>query len=318
MEEQKFCYSPKPFNGFKNGPFISEIFDSGNAGTVWDRLKLEIYRYDNASALIKTELRVYISDDKGLLLDNRGLMPEDKVIVSKYHDILLYPRSINGRYLRFEVKLLNGSAGFNAYELTFPKISFTRYLPAIYQGNDGLDRFLAIYQNRYLDAEREIMYFYRSLDARESEMLNWIAGLTSAEMFLCLPEKNFRKLLSVIALLYKIKGTKDCVKLLVYALTGEVPLIIDCAEEMSESRRAVFGAQNGHFYIMLNSRPGIDPGLFNYLIKQFIPVNAHYTTVFLSENRVIGGFCFLGMNSIISTPKRPIAGESRLGEDLRL
>jgi len=319
MEEQKTCYSPKRFSGFANGRiFISEIFDSGKAETVWDRLKLEIIPIENNSTRIKTALRVYIAEDKEILSKEKQRIPKDNVLISKYTDILLYGNSRCGRYLSFEAELLNGEALFSAYKITFPKLSFTQYLPMIYHGNDDLDRFLAVYQNQYLDAECEIMDFYRNLNAKESNMLVWLAGLTGGEMFLRLPEKIVRKLLGALAQLYKTKGTKNCLKLLVYTLTGETPVIVDCADELTENERRLFGAQNGHFYLMLKSRPDIVPDLFNCLIKQFIPINAYYTTVFLDENRNIGRFCFLGVNSIITDKKQPVVGASRLGEDLRL
>jgi phage tail-like protein len=320
MEEQKTCYSPSPFNGFNNGrQFISEIFDSGEAKTEWDRLKLEIQPLTKKTARINTILRVYIFEDKKCI-------PEKPIITSQYTDILLYGSHVNdkypcisGRYLYFKVSLLGEEkVNFNAYELTFPKLTFTKYLPAIYQKNEQLDRFLAVYQNQYLDAERAIMNFHRNLNVRQTDMLNWLVGLICGEMFLDLPEKILRKLLGVIALLYKTKGTKNCIKRLVYCLTDEVPTIIDCADELVENERNVFSAKNGHFYLMLKSRPDIDLELFNYLIKQFIPINTHYTTVFLNENRTIGNFCFLGINSTISNKKQPIVGTSILGEDLRL
>ncbi|MDR2577967.1 MAG: hypothetical protein LBC70_04020 [Chitinispirillales bacterium] len=322
MEEQKIYYSPKSFDGFNEGRrFISSVFDSENPGTEWDRLKLEICPKANNSVPVKIKLRVYISDDALLLEDGKGHVPEEPFIISEFTDILLYGNGKKGKYLRFEVELLDErETFFNAYELTFPKLSFVRYLPAVYHGNETLERFLAIYQNQYLDAEREIMNFHRQLNARETDMLNQLAELTGGEMFLRLPENKLRKLLDVIALLYRTKGTKNCVKRLVYALTDEIPVIIDCADELTESVREVFEAQSGHFYLILKSSPpDIDLELFNYLIKQFIPINARYTTVFLDEKRrAIGGFCFLGVNTILSDEKPLIAGASTLEGNLTL
>jgi hypothetical protein len=136
-----------------------------------------------------------------------------------------------------------------------------------------------------------------------------------------LPEEKLRKLLGITPLLYRSKGTKHCVKQLVYTLTDETPIIIDCADELTESEKELFGEKKGHFYLILESRPKIDPELFDYLIKQFIPINAYYTTIFLNERQTdnaIGDFCFLGINSVISNKKQTAIGTSILEEGLTL
>jgi len=305
MEKQKTYYSPENFSGnFKNGIFTSQIFDSGKAETKWDRLKLEIPRQN------KIEVCVYIFEDTQNI-------PKNPSIVSRFTDILLYNGGINGRYLCFEVKLLENEANFTAYELSFPKQSFVEYLPEIYHGNEQLERFLAVYQNQYLDAEDEIMNFHNRLNLQKTDAPEKFAPVICGEIFLGLPENRLRKLLGVSSLLYRIKGTKNCIKLLIYALTGKFPIIIDCADDLSESEKRLFVTEDGHFYLLLKSRPDIDLDLFHYLIKQFIPITSFYTTIFLDENKCMGNYCFIGKNHI-SDKKHLVVNASVLGGDLRL
>lgn len=161
-EEGELCPEEKRFFGI----FVSRIYDSGEAGMEWNRLELDI------SQDMFFEAHVWIADDirdRDLPQDVEelyGHVAGNARYVSNYREMLLYGKGC-GRYAMFAVKIFyrdTKEAAFRRYRLTFPKESFTRYLPAIYQNNRHLERFLAVHESIYLGVERAIDSFAENMD----------------------------------------------------------------------------------------------------------------------------------------------------------
>lgn len=161
-------------HGEKRGIFISRIYDSGSRETEWDRLVLDI----NKNIPIQADVWLFDELQEGKLTkpgtDRPGepdmqlkLLRARAQYHSNYREMLLFGHG-QGRYARLAVEIFAGEGYgdmiFRGYRMTFPKESFTRYLPSIYRNHDPLERFLAVQQSIYLELEQQIDSLARELD----------------------------------------------------------------------------------------------------------------------------------------------------------
>ncbi|MDR1753584.1 MAG: hypothetical protein LBR74_01600 [Eubacterium sp.] len=268
--------------------YWSPVFDSGADDTSWDRIILDVPQ--KASFQIK----VFLSNEAF------GIEKTKPAMVGKYADMLLYAGQVKGRYLQFS---LSGSLLFCGYSVRYPKITFTDYLPEIYRGNELLERFLAVFQNEYLDREREISLFYRQLDpltCKEESIAN-IAKMLGAEALLFAPHDVRRKLLLNATLLNRLKGTRNAVKLLVYLTIGQHPLVL---EEPGQIR----------FRILLSKAiESQQESLLNILLPFYIPYPLTYTICYPFLDSTLDGNSYLGYCHC-SCEREIIVGLCRIGE----
>ncbi len=217
------------------GYFVSRIYDSGQGGTEWNRLELDI------SAGVAFKVCVWLADDMGEADYVRGAeelfeyVKSNAQYISNYREVLLYGRG-GGRYARLAVKLFPGEkAGekvFRGYRMTFPKESFTRYLPAIYQGNEQLERFLAVQESIYLELERDIDSFagsmdYELCDGKPEKLADWMGW---GELAKTVDEDMLRRLLGTGISLISKKGTCSYYTELAELLIGKKAVLIEDPE----------------------------------------------------------------------------------------
>lgn len=122
-----------------------------------------------------------------------------------------------GRYLWVELTLLGTEsrtprvASFRAY---FPRQSYLRYLPAIYQEDPAsaafLERYLSIFESVFVDIEAEIDAVTRYLDPQgvPSEYLSWLRRWLALEAGETWSEEAERRLLKRGPELFKRRGTR--------------------------------------------------------------------------------------------------------------
>ncbi len=290
------CGTLKGFNRGKEGElcleekidfgiFVSRIYDSGEAGMEWDRLELDI-RPNTA-----LEVCVWIADD---MQEGDAAWGAEELYeyvkgkaqyISYYREMLLYGKG-GGKYARFAVKLFPkdrvAKHTFWGYRLTFPKESFTRYLPAIYQNNEQLERFLAVQENIYLGLEREIDSFAEKLDYElcEDKVKRLAAWIGWADLVGKVDEKTLRKLLSTGISLISRKGTCSYYTELVEILIGRKA----AAVEEPELRRVT---------LLIKERP--EDGWEDKLewVKRNAPIGITMEFVILHETDRLDGQFFL-------------------------
>lgn len=215
-----------------SGIFVSRIYDSGKAGTEWYRMELDI------SANVALQVCVWLADDMREKNPAPGAeelyeyVESNAQYTSNYREILLYGKGA-GRYARLAVKIFPGEKAeekvFRGYRLTFPKESFTRYLPAIYQNNGQLERFLAVQESIYLGLERDIDSFAEGMDyelcdrnlEKLAEWMGWgeLAKEADGDML--------RKLLRTGVSLISKKGTCSYYTELAEILIGKKAVLIE-------------------------------------------------------------------------------------------
>lgn len=169
------------------GRYVSDVFDCGQHSMEWDELHLDM------EGSYELEVSVWIFNDEGYQkrLQKRSLMERYNLIIlhgEKYHavDVLLYdckklPRKGRFACFAFQIKQVKHEPiVFYGYEISYPALKFSSYLPSIYQENTQLEAYLSIFKGMYLSLEKQIDEGYRQLDFKTCEeeqienLLQWI------------------------------------------------------------------------------------------------------------------------------------------------
>lgn len=280
-EDGKLCLETNSAFGI----FVSRVYDSGERGTEWNRLELDI------SPNAALEVRVWIGDDMQEEDNSRGIeelyvyVEGNAQYVSNYREMLLYGKGC-GRYARLAVKYFpkdtTEKQEFSGYRLTFPKESFTRYLPMIYQNNIQLERFLAVQESIYLGLERDIESFavnmdYELCDRHLKKLAKWMGWGELAEM---VDADILRKLLKTGISLISRKGTCSYYTELTEILIGKKAVII----EEPELRRAT---------LLIRERPEDGWEAKMEWVRKNVPIGIQMEIVVLHKTDRIDGQCFL-------------------------
>lgn len=276
--------------------FVSRIYDSGENQTQWGRAVLQI------SKNLMLQVCVWLFDDKeeGIAADRIEDISERFLYVqaraqyfSNYRELLLYgERQGRGRFARLAAEVFSGEGDgfFTGYALDFPKESFTRYLPELYQSSGQLERFLAVQQSIYLELEGKIDALAQELDyefcgkKQAERLLKWMGwGELAGE----LEEDTARELLRTGISLSGRKGTCGYYKKMTEILTGKRTVLI----EEPEKCRAV---------VLILEPP--ENGRERYLewLRRNAPLCIDVSFVVLKPEKRLDKNCFLDVNSFLS------------------
>lgn len=168
-------------------------------------------------------------------------------------------RSKMERYLWLRIKLLTFddkvSPTITQMKIHYPRISYLRYLPAIYQENPAssefLERFLSIFETVSGDLETRISQIYKYFDPNTvpQNFLNWLASWLNLAIEEDWQEEKKRQLIQEAYLLYKQKGTPSGIKRLIEIYTGKKPVIL----EDSKIKKPMVLRENGKLALGINS-----------------------------------------------------------------
>lgn len=250
-----------------SGAYISTAFDSTIPDCRWHKLVVE------AAIREKTQIRIsyFISevpipdtDIKALPNDTWSkpplLNPQDALILSP----------IAGRYLWLRIELAGDgrlAPVVRSVQVYFQRISYLRYLPAVYQedeaSRDFLERFLSLFETFFYNLEVKIGQIARFFDplATPEAFLPWLAQWLAMAFDENWPLEKQREFLRRAATLYKARGTRRGFEEVIELFTGEEPIIFEffqlrCIQD-SELRKVyeqLFGDDPFHFCVLL--KPG--------------------------------------------------------------
>lgn len=283
------------------GTFVSRIYDSGTPGTEWNRLLLQI------SHPAVLQVYVYLFDDlqegrqtgkKETLNERFAYLQKNAQYTSNYREMLLYGQEYGkGRFAQIGLKLFTknvrgdrAAAQFYGYEMSFPKESFTRYLPAIYRGNLALERFLAVHQSLYLDLERQIDNLAVSLDfeVNGKEELSLLAGWMGwGELALIGEEETLRKLLGTGMSLIRKKGSLEYYTEMVRLLLDLEPVVV----EETKKRKCT---------LLLLEPPPEEKEKYLQWLRADMPVGIKMELLVLNRTTYLDGQYFLDTTSRLS------------------
>jgi phage tail-like protein len=123
-----------------------------------------------------------------------------------------------GRYLWIRLDLLGEeftSPTVDSLRAYFPRQSYLRYLPAVYQADpesrDFLERFLSLFERVFVDIEETVDHLtrYADPDGIPAESLGWLEGWLALQVDETWPEAARRELLSEAATLFRMRGTRE-------------------------------------------------------------------------------------------------------------
>lgn len=232
--------------GQKNctGLFVSRIYDSGREGTQWDRIRLDIAEKAAIEVYVWLFDRVEEADEETGELrrwfeQQKGNARYSAQYHSNYRSMILYGGG-GGRYARLAVEIQPGEERetlFRGYDLSFPKESFTRYLPTIFRDNLPLERFLAVQQDIYLKLETAVDTLPEKLDYelcsswQAARLARWMGWGELAARKNPLGEDILKKLLQTGIALTGRKGTCGYYISLTRILTGRGAVMVEEPEK---------------------------------------------------------------------------------------
>jgi phage tail-like protein len=305
------------------GTYMSAALDSGVHDCSWHKLVLtaqfpEQTQVKVAYAMANAELPL-----SALTWSEPVINPPDALIVGP-----------TGRYLWLRLELGgNGLASpqINQVQLYLPRLSYLRYLPAVYQENeasrDFLERFLALFETLFNQQESRIGNLTRLFDplAAPVDFLPWLAQWLAAAVDENWPEAKRRQFLQQAAQLYKARGTRQGFAAQIELLTDQVPFIFEYFQMncLTDPRGRVtyerlYGDDPFHFCILL--KPGQVRDDREYLaVKRLVeadkPAHTSAGVRWLQPWFYLDAHTYLEVNTCLTKPEMRLEERSVISRD---
>ncbi|HWP92870.1 MAG TPA: phage tail protein I [Thermodesulfobacteriota bacterium] len=231
------------------GVYYSKTLDSGIQYCQWNRLELkvdlppktllEVYYYSSDDQNLRDKIDQILSDpaksteEKADSIDNQIVTwvgpeknPKDMLFRKKTGRFLWLKLALS----TFDEKVRPAVTEMRVY---YPRISYLRYLPAVYQedpiSSEFLERFLSLFETVFYGLETEIsaVFKYFDPDTTPENFLTWLASWLNFGLEEAWPEGKKREFIRRASELYKLKGTALGIQRLIEIYTGKTPLIIE-------------------------------------------------------------------------------------------
>lgn len=315
--------------GAKEGVFFSRVLDSRDRGNEWGRLS-----WEPAFGAAEARLLIYSLDERRIPFQGRMQDAEEiakdsrltgkekrecfapflRLEVAGERDVLLF--DVKGRYLWFALILSAGQeGGARAGNLFFyfPKETWMKYLPAVYERDREsaafLERYLGIFKSFYDDLNREIENSSLLLDpaVAPTEYLAWLGSFLDLGQETIWEEGKMRKLLKMAPELFLRRGTKRGLLDLVELYTGERPYLVESFEilpylrgEKKEALERLYGTDEAAFVLLvkekyMTSRRERDAILS--IVREAAPAHMEVRLEALRPFIFLGEYSYLGINS---------------------
>ena len=338
------CFDTRQTLTKEKGIYYTKTLDSGTPGNQWHRLHIEA----NLPANSSLEIYYYSTDNEEMKqeIENLHTHPElsvqekarrlEKTITwtgpeKNPQDMLFKEKT--GRYLWLKLVLSagheNAPPAITRMKVYYPRDTYLRYLPAIYQedktGREFLERFLSIFETVFSEIETGISTVYKYIDSETApqDFLHWLGTWLNLAMEEDWPEKMKRRFLSHAPELYQKKGTAAGIKKLIEIYTGKPPAILEgltCIpiplQETPPGKTpppAKSSRETAHHFIVImtlspREYEALEPGVTR-LLDEEKPAHTEYKLCNISEMR-------LGMNTLAGIGTRLTDhGPGRLGID---
>jgi phage tail-like protein len=259
--KEKCCYYSKTLdNGIEEGQWHRLVIE----GDIPPKALVEVFYFSSDELTRKRQIDEILSDPEKSLEEKKASL--DKIFYKKWigpeilaglikqenekpapseeengtvkNRLNMLFREKTGRYLWLKIIFStfdeSVTPSVTQMQVLYPRNSYLRYLPAIYQENpvnkDFLERFLSIFETVFYDIETRISKIsnYFDLDAPESKnFLSWLATWLNLALEEEWNEDRKRKFIQEAYSLYKLKGTPKGIEKLIEIYTGKKPIIIE-------------------------------------------------------------------------------------------
>lgn len=298
-------YAPLEGGSLVKGRYLSLALDSADAGTIWHKLnsktdlpantlvqisflaadnkRLKIGQHQpDLDAFLAETAQLDVTTEAGRTEKEKRLADLDKLDWSRpvvnSNDALI---AATGRYIWARIDLIGTeqkSPSLQSLRVDYPRISYLRYLPAVYQenerGRDFLERFLSLFETFFADLESQVDHISRYFDPDSSvangEFLRWLSTWLAISVDNNWNDAKLRALVKRASQIYKYRGTRAAIEEMIEIFTGDRPLIIEhhqtsCAAWFNQKLKPEF-AEAKALYERLY---GTDPFCFCVLLKPY-------------------------------------------------
>lgn len=239
------------------GHYISKALDSRAAGTVWHKLISTTERSPDAQIQIS-----FLAEDEMIKIGKSGLDLDSFIEAtakldprgqSDIENNLAQLDALNwstpivnsddslidavGRYLWVRIILVGNereSPSFQSLRLEYPRVSYLRYLPSVYQENPQsrafLERFLSLFETFFAGIENQVDHIARYFDpeaAVSEDFLAWLSKWLAISVDNNWDQARLRLLVRQAAQIYKQRGTRSAIEQMVEIFTGARPIIVE-------------------------------------------------------------------------------------------
>lgn len=333
------CFTPDGSLVLENpnaiGTLITPMFDTNEMECTFNRLLV-----DGVFSGCKLEVIVGATDDLYVMADEQAfslqsLLQQTEISAQNKaallqemlhlraigaQDILLY--NVVGRYVWVMLRVFpleECACCIEGLRLEFPKVSFTKYFPEIYQDNAFFERYIGIFQSVLLDIERDVKYLPQKLDYESTDdetlvqLASWL-GLENDEHIF--NTAQLRHMIAHIDLFQGGKGTRTALEQVIALVCGIKPKIVEQfrwdSDHMSayrrQTHRQLYGASGNHFCVILDlSQEGVNlpvtKAQLESLITSYTMLGTSFQLVFLQKASHCDTHCYLDVNSRLSVPE---------------
>ena len=203
----------------REGSYTSKPLDSGIEGCRWHRIVLDADIPRNATLTVS-----FSSSEK----EEADESWSGTIVFKNAKDALV--QAPPGRYITLKIDFHRGegeeSPVLRQVKIYYPRLSYLRYLPAVYQeksaSKEFMERFLSIFESALYDSEETIsrIPLYFDPKATPKHFVPWLASWLSLDLYELLGDRNREFILRAVEL-YKQKGTASGIARLVSFLTGK-------------------------------------------------------------------------------------------------
>ncbi len=330
--------------------YITPMYDTKDYQGSFNRLVLE-----GDFSKVKLEVVVAATDhlnhshpegfeDLGQYFSSPNVKAREKVATLKK---LSHSRSINakdmllhdikGRYVWVFIAVhpleSEASCLLEGFQLQFPKLSFTQYLPEIYQENQFFDRYIGVFQSLFLDEEEKVAQLPNLLDYETApdniveELASWV-GIDNKERIFS--TQQLREIIKGMDLFQGCKGTKKALEAIIELATGITPIIVEnfkwntggIPAYRQEMYGNLYGSSYNDFCVIMDISSGyklpINDEKLGIIIENYTMVGTGYKLVKLERCPHSDTHCYLDINSVLSTPQMAETSGIMLGSHITM
>lgn len=315
--------------------FISEIYDTGQKGVTWHRMRISCNMTNPAIRVsIYSSDSLFVEENEGnislheILHDGKEPLEQIMCRVQRYlkkeqvrqKDMLLH--EVTGRYGWFIIEFFpeaDQTIEISDIKLYFPKETWLDFLPEIYQKDSYsasfLESFLGIFQSLYQDLNDEIKHSFVHFqpNACKQEYLMELAKWIHVEQAYIWKEEKLRYILANNMKFYAYRGTVRSLLEMVELFTGEKAYVVE-QHQLSTDRA-------GKRKALMNALYGTNPYSFSLIVKEehissekeyqtladiiddMIPAQMECNIVVIRPYLFLNQHTYLGLNSVLNKYK---------------
>ena len=321
----------------ERGVYYSRVFDSREKQTVW--LRLRFYGLTGTESAVR--VTVYASESRLVMAGGVPVDAEDAVRKGKLsweelercfapyvqecfsypEDVLLH--QVRGRYLWFRLDL-EASGGslpsLTGARIYFPKDTWMKYLPEIYQEDresaSFLERYLGIFQSMYEDMTRQIEEVPDLLNPQTADLprLRLLSEWLAVEHGEIWNEEQLRWLTANAVRLYQYRGTVRFLKEILKLYTGKEPYVVERHQlapfldgsPAAEELKRLYSSDPYEFTLLVNGEnleADSQEDILRQLADMARPAGMDCRIVVLKPYIFLGQYSYLGVNSVLGQYK---------------